>query len=331
MSMSRRALSLSVVSAALAVPSVISCSGPLDPGDGGMLGGSSSGGSANGGAAPGGAGGASPTGGATTGGVATGGATTGGVSGATATGGAAGVSGSAGSTTTGGSGGAATGGTAGTGMGGAPGGMGGTAGSGIAGSFVGGGMGGAPMQPPLNCGGKGTAVENDGPPANRLNYVIVGDGYSEAQLPTGGTLDMHIQAAMTKRFSDPIGQPYLRYRKFVNICVIRLPVDPHLRFERVRLLRQRFESTRELQQDGREQRDLAKHAGRRRVGLARGHAERFELVELRRDVDDTGRAATTTQAAPRCTKVATATTSSPTSTATANRAASAAKPPTAST
>ena len=38
--------------------------------------------------------------------------------------------------------------------------MGGTCGAGIAGSFVGGGMGGAPMQPPLNCGGKGTALEN---------------------------------------------------------------------------------------------------------------------------------------------------------------------------
>jgi hypothetical protein len=28
---------------------------------------------------------------------------------------------------------------------------------------------------------------------------------------------------MTKRFSDPIGQPYLRYRNFVNICVLRIP------------------------------------------------------------------------------------------------------------
>ena len=30
-------------------------------------------------------------------------------------------------------------------------------------------------------------------------------------------------AAMTKRFSDPIGQPYLRYRNFINICVLRIP------------------------------------------------------------------------------------------------------------
>ena len=72
----------------------------------------------------------------------------------------------------------------------------------------------------------GTAVENHGPPANRLNYVIVGDGYSAAELATGGTLDKHIQAAMTKRFSDPIGQPYLRYRNFINICVLRVPSTP---------------------------------------------------------------------------------------------------------
>jgi hypothetical protein len=212
--MSRRGLSLSVVSAALAVPLVVSCSGPLEPGDQGTLGGSG-GASPNGGAAPGGTSGASTTGGVTTGGV----------SGATVTGGSAGVSGSAGSIT-GGSGGVATGGMAGTGMGGAPGGMGGTAGSSVAGSFPGGGTGGTPTVMPLNCGGKGTAVENAGPPANRVNYVIVGDGYSEAQLQSGGTLDMHIQAAMTKRFSNPIGQPYLRYRKFVNICVIRIPSSP---------------------------------------------------------------------------------------------------------
>ena len=76
---------------------------------------------------------------------------------------------------------------------------------------------------PLDCGAMGTAVENHGPPANRLNYVIVGDGYSQADLAAGGTLDKHIMAAMTKRFSDPVGQPYLRYRNFINICVLRIP------------------------------------------------------------------------------------------------------------
>jgi hypothetical protein len=214
--MSRRGLTLSVVSAALAVPVVVSCSGPLDTGDQGSFGGS--GGVSTAGAAPGGASGAS-----TTGGVTTGGAPSGGASGATV-GGSAGVSGAAGSITSG-SGGVGTGGTAGVGMGGAPGGMGGTGGSGVAG-FPGGGTGGGTVLEPLNCGGKGTALENNGPPGNRVNYFIVGDGYSEAQLAANGTLDQHLQAMLAKRFSDPIGQPYLRYRKFVNICVVRIPSTP---------------------------------------------------------------------------------------------------------
>jgi hypothetical protein len=144
------------------------------------------------------------------------------VGGTTPTGGAAG----AGGTVVAGSGGTGTSGAAGAGMGGAASGAGGAGGSGVAGSFVGGGMGGAMPPPPLDCGGKGAVAENAGPPANRVNYVIVGDGYSEAQLAQGGTLDMHIEAMKTKRFSDPIGQPYLRYRKFVNICVIKIPSTP---------------------------------------------------------------------------------------------------------
>jgi hypothetical protein len=109
------------------------------------------------------------------------------------------------------------------GQGGAPGGMGGT---GVGGSFVPGGAGGGGPAPMLNCGGKGTALESNGPITNRVNYVIVGDGYSEAQLAQGGTLDQHLQAMTMKMWSDPIGQPYLRYRKFINICVLRIPSTP---------------------------------------------------------------------------------------------------------
>ena len=102
----------------------------------------------------------------------------------------------------------------------------GTAGAGVAGSFVGGGTGGGPAIPALDCGKSGTALENQGPPANRLNYVIVADGYSEQELAAGGTLDKHMEAMLAKRFSDPIGQPYLRYRNFINICVLRMPSTP---------------------------------------------------------------------------------------------------------
>ena len=65
----------------------------------------------------------------------------------------------------------------------------------------------------------GVAIENAGPPKNRVNYVIIGDGYTEAQQEL---FIAHVQKAMTKRFSEVIGQPYGRYRKFVNICAIKL-------------------------------------------------------------------------------------------------------------
>jgi len=83
-----------------------------------------------------------------------------------------------------------------------------------------------PPVPALDCGENGAVVENAGPPENRVNYVIVGDGYSEEQLAPGALLDQHISAANEKRFSNPIGEVYLRYRKFVNIYVIKLPSTP---------------------------------------------------------------------------------------------------------
>jgi len=117
------------------------------------------------------------------------------------------------------------GGTAGTG-----GGSTGTAGSagvtGGAGSVDAGGAGGTDAVAALDCGPMGTALESHGPPWNRLNYVIVADGYSQSELAPDGALDQHLEAAMAKRFSDPIGQPYLRYRNFINICVLRIPSTP---------------------------------------------------------------------------------------------------------
>ena len=74
--------------------------------------------------------------------------------------------------------------------------------------------------PPLDCGANGLVIENAGPPKNRVNYVIIGDGYTQEQLES--TFPQHIKTAMTKRFSEVIGQPYGRYRKFVNICAIKL-------------------------------------------------------------------------------------------------------------
>lgn len=230
-----RTLSLAAVSVAVAIPLGVGCSAPVDEGDPTTGGAGGAGGvSATGGTAPGGSGGAGATmsggaggtGGAMmTGGVGgaggsvagAGGATTGGVAGAGTGGTNAGMGGTP----------AQTGGTAGAsgGVGGAPGGSGGSSGMGVAGSFVGGGAGGAPTFE-LDCGGKGTALEAHGPTTNRLNYVIVADGFSESELAPGGALDDDLERMLEKRFSDPIGQPYKRYRSFINICVLRIPSTP---------------------------------------------------------------------------------------------------------
>jgi hypothetical protein len=55
-----------------------------------------------------------------------------------------------------------------------------------------------------------------------VNYAIIGDGYSAADLVPGGVFEQHINTAMAKRFNIPIGEPYSRYRKFVNICAVKL-------------------------------------------------------------------------------------------------------------
>jgi IgA Peptidase M64 len=83
--------------------------------------------------------------------------------------------------------------------------------------------GGAPDEPApyqLDCGRAGIALESAGPPLNRVNYVIVGDGYSEAELDT--TYRTHLEAMLRVRFA-PESEVFVRYRKFVNICALRTP------------------------------------------------------------------------------------------------------------
>src|SRR5688572_23258592 len=81
--------------------------------------------------------------------------------------------------------------------GGGPSGGAGNGGSG--GSFVpGGGASGGPNVPPLDCGKDGWAVENHGDPKNRVNYVILGDGYTQQTVET--TLKQHIEVMLGRRF-----------------------------------------------------------------------------------------------------------------------------------
>src|SRR6201999_139597 len=53
----------------------------------------------------------------------------------------------------------------------------------------------------------------------RVNYVILADGYDATTV--GTTLMTHVNAAMTERFTAELGQPYLRYKNFVNICLFK--------------------------------------------------------------------------------------------------------------
>lgn len=81
--------------------------------------------------------------------------------------------------------------------------------------------GGGILEPePLDCGPDGWVVENHGPPSNRVNYIILGDGYDATTINTD--LEEHINVAMDRRFNHESGEPYGRYRKFVNICVMKV-------------------------------------------------------------------------------------------------------------
>jgi hypothetical protein len=96
---------------------------------------------------------------------------------------------------------------------------GGSSGAGGGGATGGNGAGDGPPIPPLDCGAEGWAVENNGPPKNRVNYLILADGYTATSVET--TLKTHIQNALKRRFEHESGEPYGRYRKFVNICVMK--------------------------------------------------------------------------------------------------------------
>ena len=73
---------------------------------------------------------------------------------------------------------------------------------------------------PLDCGADGWVVENHGPPSNRVNYIILADGYDATTINTD--LEAHIETVMDRRFNDETGEPYGRYRNFVNICVMKV-------------------------------------------------------------------------------------------------------------
>jgi hypothetical protein len=138
----------------------------------------------------------------------------------TGTPGTAGTIGTAGTTGTGGRGGSAAAGRGGSAAAGR-GGSGGSSAGGTGGTSSMTGMGGSVSTTPLDCGPQGYIVENHGPAANRLNYIILGDGFQSADLAAGGVFEQDLTKVMTRRFS-PNATPFNRYRNFINICGIKL-------------------------------------------------------------------------------------------------------------
>ena len=83
------------------------------------------------------------------------------------------------------------------------------------------GAGGSTVTPPptLDCGPIGVPIVNSGPAKNRINYMILADGYTSTTVNT--TLMTHINTTMATRFMAPFGEPYIRYKNFVNICLLK--------------------------------------------------------------------------------------------------------------
>jgi hypothetical protein len=151
-----------------------------------------------------------------------GGAQDGSGGGGAATGGQSGGGGSAAS------GGAGSGGGPVPGAGGsASGGVGAAGGQMGAGGSAPGTCGGEPLLeavgPVFSCGDSGHVFEAAGRADNRVNYALLGDGYDEALIET--SFIEHVENMLhheTAGFYSAIGEPYARYRKFINVCGIKL-------------------------------------------------------------------------------------------------------------
>jgi hypothetical protein len=79
-----------------------------------------------------------------------------------------------------------------------------------------------PQVPALDCGPQGVVFVDSGRPENRINYVIVGDGYTADQLE--GLYVDHI-TNMLEHDAGMFGQkgePYVRYRNYINICALKV-------------------------------------------------------------------------------------------------------------
>ena len=80
----------------------------------------------------------------------------------------------------------------------------------------------------LNCGNGNYAIVSNGPMTNRVNFAILGDGYTAADIDT--TYSEHVRQIVShmmyrdeinSTYND-VAEPYRTYRKFINVCQINL-------------------------------------------------------------------------------------------------------------
>ena len=75
-----------------------------------------------------------------------------------------------------------------------------------------------PMTVPvaIDCGNGNTTVKKSGPSGNRINLIVLGDGYTAAELTS--SFPRHVQKLIDYMDTNSLAEPYNRYRKFINVC-----------------------------------------------------------------------------------------------------------------
>lgn len=104
-----------------------------------------------------------------------------------------------------------------------------TGGTGAGGTGTGGGdasaCGGLPPLehgPKLDCGLTGHIFRDSGPHQNRVNYVILGDGYTADLLDTLYISHIENMLSHEQGMFGSLSEPYATYQNFINICALRV-------------------------------------------------------------------------------------------------------------
>ena len=74
----------------------------------------------------------------------------------------------------------------------------------------------------FDCGELGQVLLDSGPPENRVNYVIAGDGYTESQLDSVYLEHVSNMLEHEQGMFGDFGEPYRTYRRFLNICALKI-------------------------------------------------------------------------------------------------------------